>query len=113
MDGARATAEAEAIEESGALPGMQVFASRSAPIGDYEVHTCVAVDRDVIETLPAFDEDVLDRIYVGRSLTHEVIAECLRRADAALYLPDPGFALQVLGAPTNEIVRTAAARFLD
>jgi CTP:molybdopterin cytidylyltransferase MocA len=44
---------------------------------------------------------------------HEVIAECLRRSDRALYLPDPGAGLNVLGAPALDVVRAAASRFLD
>jgi hypothetical protein len=110
---ARAKATAEAVEASGALPGMRVFASDSAPIGGYEVHTCIGVEASRIDALHAFDDDTYDRMYVGRSLAHEVITECLRRADRALYLPDPGADLENLGAPTTEIVRAAGRRFLD
>ena len=49
--------------------------------------------------LPALELIESDRGYVSRSLQHEVIAECLRRADDALYAPEPGAALAVLGAP--------------
>lgn len=108
---ARARAVAEAIESSGAFEGLQFFASKGAPIGDYEVHTCVGVPAAVIDALPAFDESVVDRVYVGQSLQHEVITECLRRADRALYLPDPGADLFVLGASGDEVVRSAAHRF--
>lgn len=110
---ARGEAVREAVSASSAFPGSDLFVSLSALIGGYEVHTCVAVDSGWIGDLPAFEHAVEDRLYVGRSLVHEVIAECLRRADLALYLPDPGAGLNVLGASSLDIVRSAAARFLD
>ncbi|MBV6510052.1 MAG: hypothetical protein JJLCMIEE_03171 [Acidimicrobiales bacterium] len=109
----RAEAVREAIAASGAFPAGEVYVSASSPMGGYEVHTCVVVDAQRIGALPAFEHAEEDRLYVGRSLVHEVIAECLRRADRALYLPEPGAGLNVLGAPTLDVVRAAATRFLD
>jgi hypothetical protein len=109
----RAEAVREAIAASGAFPAGEVYVSASSPIGGYEVHTCVVVDAERMGELSAFASAEEDRLYVGRSLVHEVIAECLRRADLALHLPDPGAGLNVLGAPTLDVVRAAAARFLD
>lgn len=57
--------------------------------------------------LPALELIESDRGYVSRSLQHEVIAECLRRADDALYAPEPGAALAVLGG-AEDIVKAAA-----
>ena len=108
----RAAALVETIEASGVFEGFTFFASRSAPIGGYEVHTCVGVPMVTVDSLPALEGPVVDRIYVGRSLQHEVIAECLRRADRALYSPDPGTGRRVLG-PTENIVQAAAARLTD
>ena len=108
----RANAIIEAIEASGALKGFTIFASGSSPIDGYEVHTCVGIPSGAFDALPAFDESVVDRIYVGRSLQHQVIEECLRRAGRALYLPDPGDDWLILGA-TEEIVKAAADRFVD
>ena len=106
----RAAAVVEAIEASGAFQGLRFFVSAAAPIGGYEVHTCAGVPAEAVDALPAFDESVVDRFYVGRSLQHEVITECLHRADRALYFPDPGADIYTLGAPTEEIVRAAADR---
>ncbi len=103
----------EAIAASSAFPESELFVSLSAPIGGYEVHTCLAVESSRMGGLYAFEHAVEDRLYVGRSLVHEVIAECLRRADLAIYLPDAGADLNVFGAPSLEVVRSAAARFLD
>lgn len=106
----RVNALTEAIQASGVFEGLSFFASTSAPIGGYEVHTCVGVPTAELESVPALDESVVDRFYVGRSLQHEVIAEYLRRADQALYLPDPGADLgHSLGAP-EDTVKDAAAR---
>ena len=108
---ARANAVVEVIESSGAFGGLRFFASQAAPIGGYEVHTCVGVPAAVIDALPAFPESVVDRLYVGRSLQHEVVTECLERADRALYLPDPGAGIFVLGASGEEVVKSAADGF--
>ena len=105
----RASALVEAIEQSQTFPGLRFFAGGSTPIDGYEVHTCVGVHSSSLDAFPAFEDSVSNRIYVGRSLQHEVIEECLRRADRALYLPDPG--LFALGA-AEDIVRSAADTFV-
>ena len=105
----RAGALAEAIEASGSFSGRTFFASGSTPIGGYEVHTCIGVSTADLDALPALELIESDRGYVWRSLQHEVIAECLRRADSALYAPEPGAALTVLGA-AEDIVKAAAVR---
>lgn len=110
---ARAQATSEAIENSGAMGDVLVFVSTSSPIGGYEVHTCICVESERFDALPALSGDYVDRQYVGRSLQHEVIAECLRRADGSLYLPDPGAGLNALNAATDEIVRSAARTFMS
>jgi pimeloyl-ACP methyl ester carboxylesterase len=92
---------------------FRFFAGTATPIGDYEVHTCAGVPTEALNSAPALDESVVDRVYVGRSLQHEVIAECLRRADLAMYLPEPGADLYPLGAPTEDIVKAAAVRLID
>ena len=107
----RAKVLAAAVEASGAFAGMTFFASASSPVGGYEVHTCVGLPTPMLQSLPAFDEDEVNRIPVSRSLPHAVVAECLRRADEALYLPDPGAGLILLGG-TRNIVRAAADRLL-
>jgi hypothetical protein len=109
----RADALVEAIEGSGMFNGLTFFAGTATPIGDYEVHTCAGVPTEALNSPPALDESVVDRVYVGRSLQHEVIAECLRRADLAMYLPEPGADLYPLGAPTEDIVKAAAVRLID
>ena len=106
----RADALTEFIESSGAFEGFSFFASTAAPIGGYEVHTCAGVSAAEFESVPALDESVVDRFYVGQSLQHEVIAECLRRADHALYLPDPGADLSQSFGASEDIVKDAAAR---
>ena len=108
----QAAALVEAIEAAGVFDGFTFFASSSAPIGGYQVHTCAGVPTTMLEGLPALDGPIVHRIYVGRSLQHEVVAECLRRADRALYSPNPGADFRALG-PTEEIVQSAAVLFTD
>ena len=108
----RADAIVEAIEESGVFGGLTFFASRSSPINEYEVHTCIGIPTDLLENLPAFSESTVDRYHVGKSLQHEVIRECLARADQVLYLPDPGTGLSMLGR-ADDIIETATDNFLS
>ena len=106
----RGSAIVESIGASGMFKGLSFFVSSSAPIGGYEVHSCIGIPSKALDSLPAFEESVVNRVYTGRSLQHEVIAECLRRADKALYLPDPGAGLLTLGSP-EEIINAAAEQF--
>ena len=109
---ARAEATVRKIKESGVFPSMKFFVSTSAPIRGYRVHTCVGIPVQDLEALAALEEDRIDFVYVGQSLQHEVINECLRCADRALYLPDPGRGVEVLG-PTDNIVRAAADSLIE
>ena len=109
---ARANAITEAIEKSGVFNHLTFFVSTSSPINGYEVHTCIGIPKGVMENLPAFDESTVERFHAGKSLQHEVIRECLHRADNALYLPDPGTGLQILGR-TEDIITSATERFIS
>ena len=108
---ARANAITEAIERSGVFNNLTFFVSQSAPINGYEVHTCIGIPNEIIENLPAFDESTVERFHAGKSLQHEVIRECLYRADMALYLPDPGTG-QTLGR-TEDVITSATERFIS
>ena len=108
----RANAIAEAIERSGVFDHLTFFVSQSSPINGYEVHTCIGIPKDALTGLSAFKESTVHRVHAGKSLQHEIIRECLHRADMALYLPDPGAGLSILGR-TGDIVTTAADRFIS
>ena len=111
----RGDALVEAIEQAGVFKGLTFFASEGAPIapiGSYEVHTCVGVPTAALESLPALEHSEVEQVYVGRSLQHEVISECLQRADRALYLPDPGTDLNIIGT-AEDLIMTAAKRLTD
>ena len=108
---ARANAITEAIEKSGVFNHLTFFVSESSPINGYAVHTCIGIPTDVIGNLPEFQESTVGRIHAGKSLQHEVIRECLYRADKALYLPDPGTELRMLGR-TEDIITSATERFI-
>ena len=111
----RTHAIAEAIQESGKFEGLNFFISNSAPVAGYEVHTCVGIPYDALESVPRFNNPQKDD-YHGRhieeSLVQAIINTCLGRADRALYLPDPGAGLIVLGDHID-IVRDSATRFVE
>ena len=108
----RSDAIEEAISTSGVFDGFTFFVSTSAPINGYDVHTCVGVRTELLEQLPSLSDSMFDRVYVGRSLHNEVIAECLRRADKEIYLPDPGTDLLNEDADLY-LVTVAARRFVN
>lgn len=108
----RASAVAEAIEKSGAFDHLTFFVSQSSPINGYEVHTCIGIPKDTLSGLSSFEESTVDRFHAGKSLMHEVIRECLHRADMALYVPDPGGGSSILGR-TDDILTTATDKFIS
>ena len=112
LDHHQATALSTVIDRSGHYPGRKFFTSSGTRLGHYHVHTCIGVPQPTMDAVPQFDEVVVDRFYLGRSFPHVLIDECLRRADAALYQPDPGSDLFVLG-DRRELVRAAATWFVD
>jgi hypothetical protein len=109
----RAKSIAEAIQESGKFEGLSFFVSNSAPVGSYDVHTCVGLPDDALESVPSFNNPKKDD-YHGRhievSLVQAIVDTCLSRADRALYLPSPGEGLNELG-DRFDIVRSSAQRF--
>ncbi|MEV6208671.1 hypothetical protein [Kitasatospora sp. NPDC051914] len=102
---------AKALEEAlSAVPGeseRSFFAGRSVRVADYDVHIVISVDRGALGRVPKISTEERDRIKVQKSLVHAVIAEILIRATRSLHLPDPGSGLNVTGASTDEIVRSA------
>ena len=110
----RAQAIAEAIGESGKFTGLSFFASSSTPLAGYEIHTCVGIPNEALESVPRFNNPMKDD-YHGRhfeeSFAQAIINSCLEQADKALYLPNPGEGLMVLG-DRIDIVRESANRFV-
>ena len=111
----RAQAIAEAIQESGKFEGLSFFVSNSAPLEGYEVHTCVGIPDDALESVPRYNNPKKDD-YHGRhieeSFVQAIINTCLASADMALYQPYPGEGLSQLG-DRIEIIRRSASRFVD
>ena len=111
----RAHAIAETIQESGKFEGLSFFASNSAPLAGYDVHTCVGIPNEALQSVPRFNNPKKDD-YHGRhieeSFVEAIINTCLGQADRALYLPCPGEGIGILG-DRIDIVRTSANRFVD
>ncbi len=111
----RASALAEAIEASGKYEGLTFFVSRSAPIGGYDVHTCVGIPSEALESVPKFNNPKRDDYrgrYIEESFVQAIVHTCLMRADKTLYLPDPGDSFfEILGSRVD-IIRSSAERFV-
>lgn len=108
-DEMRAAALVEALSVTTAGHGRTFFASRSTRVDDYEVHTVVSVDSELLKQVPQLQTVSRDRMRVTPSLVHAVVYDILGRAARALYLPDAGVGVGVLGAETPEIIRSATA----
>lgn len=108
----RADALAPAIEASGVFDGLTFFASASWPINGYEWHTCVGVPTAVLDSALIVKDSVGNHSYEGLSLPHEVIDECLRRADRGLALRDPGGYLYSRDV-SEDVVRAAADKLTE
>ena len=111
----RAHAIADAIQESGKFEGLSFLVSNSAPLAGYDVHTCVGIPSDALQSVPRFNNPKKDD-YHGRhieeSFVQAIINTCLGRATRALYLPYPGEGFIALG-DRIDIVRDSATRFVD
>ncbi len=109
----RAQAIAEAIEKSGKFAGLSFFVSDSAPLAGYEIHTCIGIPTEALESVPRFNNprkgDYHGR-HIEESFVQAIINSCLGRADEALYLPYPGEGIFVLGDRVD-LVRGSATRF--
>ena len=101
-----------AIEEQYEFEGCTFFSSRFAPIGDYEMRTCVGLPTIDLEPFPQVDLSIAEWGFVVPSLQDAVIDECLIRADRAIWLPRPGEDLRPVGA-TEDIVQAAVVRLID
>ena len=108
---ARSDALEEAIHKVDVFEGLTFFASSGAPINGYDVLTCVGIPTEILDHLPTLDGSRVGVLNVLQSLQQGVIYESLVRADRALYLPDPGAGISVLGA-TENIVKRAAEWFV-
>ena len=109
----RAHAIAEAIQGTGKYEGLSFFVSNSAPVAGYDVHTCVGIPYNALQSVPSFNNPMKDDYhgrYIEVSLVQAIVHNCLDRADRALYLPNPGEDLNVLGDRVD-IVRSSAERF--
>ena len=111
----RAHAVAEAIQQSGKFEGLSFFVSNSALIAGYDVHTCVGIPNEALQSVPRFNNPKKDEYnwqHIEESFVQAIINTCLERADRALYLPYLGEGIGVLG-DRIDIVRTSAERFVD
>ncbi len=110
----RAHAIAEAIQESGKFEGLSFFVCNSTPVKSYDVHTCVGIPCEALESVPSFKNPKkagYHERHIEESFVQAIVNTCLDKADKALYLPNPGADLNALG-DRIDIVRSSAQRFV-
>ncbi|MGH3191699.1 MAG: hypothetical protein ACRDPY_28640 [Streptosporangiaceae bacterium] len=89
-DEMRALAIQETLRDHPSSAGRTFFASRSARIGDHEVHIVVSVDSDALQHVPQLEFPADPRSPVVPSIIHAIIFELLDQAHRELYIPDAG-----------------------
>jgi hypothetical protein len=107
----RAKAVVEALERE-APDQVTYFAGESTPVGDYQVHPVLGIPAGALAGVPQLRTFERDRVRVARSLVHAAVELILQRASAALYDPDAGEMLGVLGATSEELGRRAATKLV-
>jgi hypothetical protein len=89
-DEMRAAAIQEVLGDHLESAGRTFFASRSARIGDHEVHVVISVDTDVLDQVPRFNVSADPRSPAVPTIIHAIIFELLEQAHRELYVPDAG-----------------------
>jgi len=110
-DRCRADAIEEALQRHTREP-VTYFAGYSARAGDYDVHTVLGVASHALATVPQLTTSERDRFAITRSLAHGCIQASLVLARKALYQPDAGDSLYVLGVTADELAQRAAANLV-
>ena len=106
---ARGTALAQAIEASGAMPGKRLFVSSSGRIDGFDVHTCIAVNRERLDALPLISEWSTYGLMTPPSFTQILIELILIEADIALGFPDPS--VGAIRRSEEDLIQEAAKAF--
>jgi len=110
-DQCRARAIGEALERESPNP-VSYFAGGSVRVGHYEVHPVLGIPTHALESVPQLRTEELDDVPVTRSIVHGSIQVALASAVKALYEPDAGDSLRVLGATPEELAGRAAANLV-
>jgi hypothetical protein len=110
-DRCRADALVEALEMHSPEP-ISYFAGISSRVGDYEVHPVIGVPVHAIGVVPQLTTEEVDERPAVRSLVHSCIDLLLGLSRQALYQPEAGDSLDVLGVSAEELVRRAATNLV-
>ena len=108
---ARAAAITEEVEASGVMPGKHLMVSRSGRVGAFELHTCVALDRQPLDRVPTLEGEQVAGWPAPPSFLRHAVDLVLQEADVALSVPDPGS--DAIRRSPHDLVREAAVRFCD
>jgi len=89
-DEMRAAAISEALGDQPGSAGRTFFVSRSAQIGDHEIHVVLSVDTEALDLVPRFGFPADPRSPAVCSVIHAIIFELLEQAQRELHIPDAG-----------------------
>lgn len=89
-DEMRAAAIQEVLHGHPASARRTFFASRSARIGDHEVHVVISVDTEALDRVPGFGVPADPRNLAVPDIIHAIIFELLEQVHRELYIPDAG-----------------------
>lgn len=109
----RSEALCRALEGISTDPELIFFSGPSQPVGEYEVHPVLGVDRHAFESLPAIHTRVHSRMAMTRSLQHGVATALLEKASASLAMREPPSSLLAQSEdPATDAVAVAARRLV-
>jgi hypothetical protein len=106
---ARAAALVEAIETSGTMPGQRLVVSTGGRIDGFEVHTCVAVNRERFDALPVLPHSYTYGVVTPSSFALHLIELILVEADISLGLANPS--MGAIRRSGEDLIREAAKHF--
>ncbi|MFJ6196982.1 diadenylate cyclase [Micromonospora sp. NPDC092111] len=102
----------ETLQQHHASHGREFFFGGPTVVGDYRVYAVIHVAKEELAKVPRLQSTRRDRFSLAPSLVHALVEEILYRASMNLFVPDAGADLEVLGAGSPELVRSATSKFV-
>ena len=108
---ARGQAIAEAVEASGAMSNKAVITGSGGRVGAFEIHTCLAVRSDLLESLPQLPHVDVHGFPAPPSFVRHLIELVVLEADIALR--DPGPSAGAIRRSEDDLIGLAASNLLS
>jgi hypothetical protein len=112
FDRLRRQAVAEALQRSPASAGWTFFASRPVRTGDLDTQIAIGINAGRLAEAPTVPTTPPRTGHAIPSFVHALIEEILDLLWIALRAPVDGDRINPLRAPTSDVIRAAAARFV-